>query len=186
MINSNVRVQKTKENLKLALLKLLLHKKLNEITVKELCDTAKIQRGTFYRHYANIIELHTEITNENITEVTNYFSLDTPFSLKIANIKKGLNYIKEKEVFLFIAYKKPSEFNTFNSTFKNLCIKKIARILNTDLSNPECFFTISFMYAGIYEYIFQWVTSNYATPVDDAAQHIYTLIKGLTDTLPVE
>ncbi len=58
------RARRTKALLKEAFIKLLSEKKLNEITVKELCDVADINRGTFYLHYMDIYDLKDKLEEE--------------------------------------------------------------------------------------------------------------------------
>ena len=48
------RIQKTKHNLKTALVKLLETKKLEQITIVELTQKADVNRKTFYLHYTEI------------------------------------------------------------------------------------------------------------------------------------
>lgn len=63
------RVKRTKKALRTELLKLLMIKKLNEITVKELCEAADINRGTFYLHYMDVFDLFEKIQNEMYEEI---------------------------------------------------------------------------------------------------------------------
>ena len=63
------RVKRTKKALRTELLKLLMIKKLNEITVKELCEAADINRGTFYLHYMDVFDLFEKIQNVMYEEI---------------------------------------------------------------------------------------------------------------------
>lgn len=47
----DLRVVKTKENITHSFLELLEKKSIEKITVKELCEKARISRNTFYQHY---------------------------------------------------------------------------------------------------------------------------------------
>ena len=58
------RVRVTKIIIKNTFLSLLSHKKIKDITVKELCSFANINRGTFYAHYTDIYDLLSKIENE--------------------------------------------------------------------------------------------------------------------------
>lgn len=53
----NIRYQETEERLKKALRDSMKQKPLKDITVRELCDAARINKATFYRHYRDIYEL---------------------------------------------------------------------------------------------------------------------------------
>ena len=50
-----------------SLYRLLEKKHLSEITVKELCEGAEINRATFYRNYADIYDLYEKL-EEELTE----------------------------------------------------------------------------------------------------------------------
>ena len=52
-ITEDLRVRRTKAALSEAFIALLEQKKLDEITINELCDTAGVRRATFYKHYAD-------------------------------------------------------------------------------------------------------------------------------------
>lgn len=54
---SDLRVVKTREAIRSALIELLSHKDLQDIRVREICDIARINRVTFYAHYKDIYDL---------------------------------------------------------------------------------------------------------------------------------
>lgn len=60
----DLRVIKTKEALKEALMLLLKQKSLNSISVTEICRLAKVNRGTFYAHYGQVENLFEEYFKE--------------------------------------------------------------------------------------------------------------------------
>lgn len=59
-MKTDLRVSKTKEALREALLLLLKQKSLDSISVTELCQMAKVNRGTFYAHYGQVENLFEE------------------------------------------------------------------------------------------------------------------------------
>lgn len=63
-MKTDLRIIKTKEGLRTALLKMLEEKPLEQISISELCREAKINRGTFYLHYANVDALFEEYFRE--------------------------------------------------------------------------------------------------------------------------
>lgn len=58
----------TRMVIKEAFLNFLKNKSLEEITIKEICQEANINRATFYRNYEDIYQLFEEIENELIQE----------------------------------------------------------------------------------------------------------------------
>ena len=59
-----------------ALIALLEKKEFSYITVKEICDTAGVNRSTFYLHYENTADLLKEATQHILTRFQSYFKTD--------------------------------------------------------------------------------------------------------------
>ncbi|MBQ9031436.1 MAG: TetR/AcrR family transcriptional regulator C-terminal domain-containing protein [Parasporobacterium sp.] len=74
MKNEDTRVQFTKKILKDALLKLLKTKPITRVTIKELCEEAGLNRGTFYLHYNEPNDLLREIEEEFVQEKMSFFN----------------------------------------------------------------------------------------------------------------
>lgn len=70
------RVRYTKAILRQALMEILLSKHIDKVTVKELCEKAQINRGTFYLHYNTpndlLMEIETQFFEENMNIFSNY------------------------------------------------------------------------------------------------------------------
>ena len=73
MENLDTRVRYTKSVLKEALLQLLKDKPITKVTIKELCETAKLNRGTFYLHYNEPNDVLREIEKEFVQEKMSFF-----------------------------------------------------------------------------------------------------------------
>ena len=69
------RVKYTLLALRSSLLELMRKKDISRITVKELCERADVNRGTFYAHYASPVDLLEQIERELLEEVLS--SLDS-------------------------------------------------------------------------------------------------------------
>lgn len=63
------RVRITKTMLRQALIELMEEKSIQSITIKELCDRAGVNRGTFYTHYCDIYDLLEQIETEMFEEL---------------------------------------------------------------------------------------------------------------------
>lgn len=72
------RVRRTKALLTDALFSLLKEKSYKDITVKELCDAADINRGTFYLHYKDIYDMVEQLEQEVLYELRQLVSAHTP------------------------------------------------------------------------------------------------------------
>lgn len=69
------RVKYTKKVIKDSFLSLLEVKDISSISVKELCEVADVNRGTFYRYYEDIYDLLKRIEEEFIDEIKNSNSI---------------------------------------------------------------------------------------------------------------
>lgn len=63
----------TKKHFKLALLHLLKSKSFNEVTIKDITDTAEYDRSSFYRYFDDKYQLLEEIENELIQCIENKY-----------------------------------------------------------------------------------------------------------------
>jgi AcrR family transcriptional regulator len=66
------RVRYTKTALKQSLLELMRDRPIEKITVKDICEKADINRGTFYAHYTDPYDLLTQIEDELFNEILKY------------------------------------------------------------------------------------------------------------------
>lgn len=73
MKNEDTRVQYTKKVLHNAILELLKEKSIDKVTVKEICETAGLNRGTFYLHYNSPADLLKDVENQFIANNMKYF-----------------------------------------------------------------------------------------------------------------
>mgnify|MGYP002557421600 CR=1 FL=1 len=94
------RQQKTKIEIKKALLGLLKNKNLHELTVVDVCNKANIGRSTFYLHYADINQLMEEIEDEQLNYILQICLKYYQINIKIVctevakYVKKNLNIYK--------------------------------------------------------------------------------------------
>lgn len=64
----NERFAETDRRIRKAFTKMVLNKKTNQISVREICEATGINRSSFYLHYADIPALLTAIVEEKWTE----------------------------------------------------------------------------------------------------------------------
>ncbi len=70
----DLRVQKTKKNIKDAFLALRVQKPLERITVRELAELAMINKATFYTHYKDVYDLQEQLEDEAVKNAINTMS----------------------------------------------------------------------------------------------------------------
>lgn len=69
MAGKDHRTRVTKMLIRRAFTGLLRVKPVQSISIKELCEAAGVNRGTFYAHYNNVYDLLTQMENEMIAEI---------------------------------------------------------------------------------------------------------------------
>jgi len=78
MKKPDTRVQYTKHVLKEALLEIMKEKPVDRISVKELCEAAGLNRGTFYLHYASprslLSDVEADFTRSLMERFSSYWS----------------------------------------------------------------------------------------------------------------
>lgn len=80
------RVVKTKRAIRNAFAKLLCEKDIDKITIKDIADTADINRKTFYNYYSGVYQIIDEIENEVVENIdTAIQDVDTNEYLKNPN-----------------------------------------------------------------------------------------------------
>lgn len=67
-MKTDARVRYTRKIIQDVFLELLKEKPVTKITVKEICDKAEINRGTFYKHYQDCYDLLEKIEDEGLRE----------------------------------------------------------------------------------------------------------------------
>ncbi|SDC60009.1 DNA-binding transcriptional regulator, AcrR family [Terribacillus halophilus] len=105
MNKNDLRILKTKQNIHLALTKLLKKKALPHIKVTELCREANINRGTFYFHYQEVGDVFKEYYEEVVMDLKE--SYNEPYRHTVILDPKNLN---PKTVRIFHHIKKYEEF----------------------------------------------------------------------------
>ncbi|QAT43789.1 TetR/AcrR family transcriptional regulator [Aminipila luticellarii] len=73
----DLRIVKTRSNIKRSFIQLLLEKDLNNITVQDILDKALINRKTFYNHYQDKYDLTEQLIHEFFEECSSFFELRT-------------------------------------------------------------------------------------------------------------
>ncbi|MGI2326792.1 TetR/AcrR family transcriptional regulator [Planococcus sp. YIM B11945] len=73
MKETDLRVVKTKEALKEAMVELLKEKTLKSISITEVCRKAKVNRGTFYSHYGQVEDLFEDYFKDIMKDLTDSY-----------------------------------------------------------------------------------------------------------------
>ena len=86
----DLRIQRTRKNIRDAFIELRSRKPIEKITVKELAEAAFINKATFYQHYEDLYDLSESMENELIDNI-------------ISSIFRGLGDSKSPMYFIAVA-----------------------------------------------------------------------------------
>ena len=169
--NEDLRVVKTIEGIKSAFEDLICEKDYEKITVKELCDRARINKKTFYHYYETLDALLAEMQLELIT---GYLERVREYSLP-----EDLDKVN-REFFLYsaqqgTAYEKITCNGSYNS-IRNEMIEDVNDIgwreseKYQKLSDFEKHLLMSFINNAALTAYRQWVELDKKTPLDDVIE----------------
>ena len=171
-----------------ALITLLEKKDFEYITVKEICDTAGVNRSTFYLHYNNTSDLLKETTRYIIDKHLAYYEIDKQrISLQVESCKREellfitneylvpyLTFIKDNQRLFKVSIK---QFNSFN--MNEVYGRMFEHIFNPVLERfhvpeKERAYVMKFYLTGVFAIVMEWLDKN-------CSDDMKTVIEVITD-----
>ena len=168
------RAKMTRELLKQSLIELMKDKPIHDIRIKKICETADINRSTFYHHYDSQYQLFNDILNDvgnNITELVRTHSSSPDWMDKI--LLDAFTYIeKNSEMFLVIL----SENSGFG--VGETLTGYVERFVNTASESSSEFakYCAQFATAGMTSVVWKWLNTEDRMPAKDLARMISSLL----------
>lgn len=146
------RIKKTKAAIQAAFSKLLSEMSMEDITVKMLCETADINKSTFYLHYKDIYDCADCLRDTILEEVSNVFApydfngIINNFSVILKNI---MNVFEENRE-LYMPFLKSPSLASSSCKMKQLLIENIVKRIdpNSQDNGISCC-AVSFVISGI-------------------------------------
>lgn len=184
MKKEDQRIKVTKILIKEALSKLLKEKDFNKISIKELCELAGINRGTFYSHYKDINQLQDKIYEEFFETFQNSFipSLKNADKSSLAseeminNILIFLENNKNLCIIMLHSNKKSEFVNQLTEIGKNIVTLTYPKVLKIEnFEDIELFY--HFVSGGSIEILIQWIDAGCQTKTTVLSQKLTKLIK---------
>lgn len=158
------RLIKTKETLKNALGELMLEKDVSRITIKELTEKSKINRGTFYLHYNDINSLLNEIENDLIEGLVSTISqgVDLNSSFEIySQLMKFFEFTKKEKLLFRVLTSRHGDI-VFLKKLKQTLLSSFTIMLspNPDYDSNSLHFFFSFLVSGIIGVCQEWLSND--------------------------
>ena len=154
----------TAERFDEARLSLLEKKPFAYITVSEICQTAQVNRSTFYLHYENTADLLKETTEYVLGRFSSYFSLDTrSVATRFADCElQELKYIDDSYLHPYLLF-----------------VKENRRIFLAALSQPEAFDNNA-IFQRLFEHIFAPILDRFHYPRERQRYVMMFYLNGIT------
>ncbi len=114
---TDLRIVKTRTNIKNSLIDLLAEKNVSKITVTELAEKAMINRKTFYRHYHTVQDVVDDINYDIVNDVISHAKKSDRDGNNLVNQLNfiGLSIVENKEQINKILKNSPEVFGSGRS-----------------------------------------------------------------------
>ncbi len=176
-MKTDLRVRYTRKVIQEAFRKLLMEKPLARITVKEVCDLAGINRGTFYKHYLDCYDLMEKLQDE---AVANFESLlDTVEENGIQSVIVSILEMLRGKSSVYLLFTSHGKSDSFLHKLIGCCYrcmeKRITGLPGMESGDGNRRFHYSFLLSGSCGIIEYWVHTGMREPPEEIAEQILHL-----------
>ncbi len=175
---SDLRVIKTKALIKGAFIELVEAKGFDNVTVKDICNKAMINRNTFYLHYLDKIDLLTKLANEVFVEQESTINLtgdiiNTDNKERIIKALTNILNVINREIEFYRVILLDSNMSGYISHFESHLRHDFITKLNLDYEKNKI--ELDYIFYGISGVIKKWVIKDYST-IDELSLKLCDLL----------
>ena len=175
-----------------ALITLLEKKDFEFISIKEICDTAGVNRSTFYLHYDNTLDLLKETIKHILDSFLTYFSVDTKRIMDRFDACEldDLVFITPEYIIPYLTFIKDNQrlFRTTLKQFDILGMKGVYEKMFTHIFSPilsrfhfpekERAYVMRFYLSGVTAVVAEWIDNGCADDMENILKVIIDCIMG--------
>ena len=175
-----------------ALITLLEKKDFEYITIMEICETAGVNRSTFYLHYENTLDLLNETTRYIIDKHFAYYKIDKQrISLQFEICKREeLLFITDEYLVPYLRFIKDNQrlFKVSIKRFNSLNMNEVYTRMFEHIFNPilECFhvpekervYVMKFYLTGVFAIVMEWLDRNCSDDMESVIKVIIDCVMG--------
>lgn len=176
-MKNDLRVRYTQKVIQEAFWKLLKEKPLAKITVKEVCDLAGINRGTFYKHYMDCYDLMDKLQEDVVHEMER--RLDSAESTGIRDMLVSLMQTLQNDVGLLHVLYTQGQSNAFLHRIVGCCYRymesRIIAIPGMSSDDPLKSMNYSFLVGGCSSVMEYWVHTGMKESPEVVAEQMLRL-----------
>ena len=176
----DIRIVKSKESLMSALVSLLQKKKLEDLSISEVCQEANVNRNTFYSHYTNIRELFEEMKGQYLESLLSsskvFLESNDSVNRTLLNV---LEKMKAKDKLTKVILSE-ARSTTFLYTLLQILIPQLnpSENISNLLSDHEY---SSFVLGGVANILMLWVSTGFKESPKTLSRKLATLIEELNN-----
>lgn len=182
----NRKVTYTKMVIKDSLFTLLAEKNLHQISVKELCELADINRGTFYTHYADLYDLVDKLEAElaeKSRQIASFFLNEEPI-ISHEMVVHIFRHIQDNIESYRLILLNPSSVKCLEPLLAEAYEQYIAFLVDQHGLHPVIGdYTFTFITSGFESVVRQWIDGGMEQSPEEIATHLNTLIRNGTTAL---
>ena len=182
-MKQNRKTKYTQAALKDSLIELMRSKSISQITIKELCEKADINRTTFYAHYTDQNMLLKSIEDETldwVKEVIAGFSGKTKKKDVMQNIEQIFEYIIDNKNHIQVLMSEQGDIafqRNLLSVIYEQCGIWLTNDINEDYMKTELYFV--FIVNGSIGVIQHWLKTGFAETANEMSEIIYNMTYSL-------
>ena len=173
----NQRIALTKRLLKESLLQLIAEKSIHSITVSELCETAGINRSTFYNHYGCPTDVLTDIEEGVVSDLEHIWQKDGagknwPINKRVEAL---CGYLQDHRNLAKLLFRNSDTNSGFASRMINASLVRetYEKELAYAQSQDNIKLAITFLSNGTYHMIRQWILEDVPKTPEEMGDLVY-------------
>ncbi|WP_423364662.1 TetR/AcrR family transcriptional regulator [Mycoplasma sp. P36-A1] len=163
----NIKITQTKKAIKIALFALLKEYDIHDISVKSICEKANINRGTFYHHYKNPLDLLSSLEQELLDKIEKLL-VSTPIyhyqDLLLINV---LEIIKENKELCMVIFFNQQEMKIVEKLMKLINKTSMLSIItsNSNMNELEFNYFMQYTIGGSFAIIQTWIKRDFSESI---------------------
>ena len=178
---TDLRIVKTRTNIKNSLIDLLAEKNVSKITVTELAEKAMINRKTFYRHYNTVQDVVDDINYDIINDFISHAKKSDRDGNNLVNQLNfiGISIVENKEQINKILKNSPEVFGSGRSVelLKRFIEVSIRPVLNFK-NETKLKYLVEFVVSGFISVYVRWFNDGCAESSEKLADAVNEFVLG--------
>lgn len=153
------RIRKTRKLLKQTLISVIKEKSIKHITVKEICEKADINRGTFYLHYKDVYDMFEQMETEFFNELKAVLDSYHKQSIRLrdTHLEPLFSFLLENKDFCIVMLSEHGDIS-FTRQLLHYLYERIVAVYGKDSSKLEHYYF--FVIYGCVGLISNWLNTD--------------------------